>query len=130
MPPVAALSLFEDFLRQSSEHHAAAEQGVAAGVTPIVGFSSELTSTEGAGTGVEQHRVCGGGGAPLPTAVGPTMAVAIDAAERRWAAERRTLDVEVAMLRKQRSEDAQVMGQTATLVQMLQVPRAPLRGRA
>ncbi|KAL1495947.1 hypothetical protein AB1Y20_014589 [Prymnesium parvum] len=42
------------------------------------------------------------------------------AAEERWASERRALEVEVAMLRRQKEEDAAVMAQTAILVGMLQ----------
>ena len=62
----------------------------------------------------------GAASAPTWSAVGPTMAAALAAAEERWAGERRALEMEAATLRKQKAEDAQVMSQTATLVQMLQ----------
>ena len=58
--------------------------------------------------------------APPLVPVGPTMSAAIAAAEERWAAERRGLENEVAWLRKQKLEDARVLQQTASLVQMLQ----------
>ena len=64
---------------------------------------------------------------PTPEAaaasVGPSMAMAVAAAEERWGVERLRLEAELASLREQRERDAEAMQQTSKLVSMLQVSR-------
>ena len=67
----------------------------------------------------------------LPTAaeaaaVGPSMAMAVAAAEERWGVERLRLEAELATLQEQKERDAEALRQSGLLVSMLQETHAAL----